>query len=873
MAKQTKRARKFEAKGGVKARLEKGTITKKGKLKHQKQRRKTDGSGAAEHLKRQANKASEEAAAQAERKRNENDFVDESNIGDLNIDDFFSTAFDNDASKEPKNDDASVEEESSSDEGDKKASSEDGSSSGNNDDSDEDDSAGSDDEEDLEKASERMKLEMEKLQEADPDFHKFLKENESSLLEFGDGEDQAMNDEEQDDDDEASREQAVVDDEEKEKQADSSISMSNKLLNSLHQGAFQAHGIKSLRKVVSAYKSACHLSDASQDDDDNRKKNERTYLFDSSALFDQLMLMCLNRCHDEFRYHLLGKGSVEPSGSESKKQKKKKNQEDDHDDDNVDFDDSKPLNPKLLMKSYKWPEVKPILQTFFKATIHILKESKEPKLLTFILKALSKYMPFLTPLPKVATSMLTTLTSLWSAPLDTSEDYQVVRLNAFLRIRQLALTQPFPFIEECLKKTYLAYAKRAKFGTASSVTSQLPTLTFMGNCVVELYSLDYHSSYQHAFVYIRQLALHLRTALQKKTPESFQAVYCWQYMHCLKLWTAVLTASLTVGRDDDNDNENDGDEDMEYGARPDEAKLLRSLVYPLAEVLYGVARLVPTTRHLPLRFVCVRLLQQLAAASEMFIPTTSILLEVLDLKEIHMKPKRIKGRSTTRGLVLPLILKLPKEAPLRTSEQLESCISEVYLLLNREVDLYKYSAGFPEFSVRICQHLRKFAKETKNGRWRAYAKGCIELCDKNVAFAVKGRSLLTEAPKDVKRLEVLKPTNVPNMHKRYDASVSKEKPLLDSAASVRPASKVSKRKLVDDDEEMEEEDIQNQENSKEDDSEDEDEKPKKKKTKKTKKKQKEPIKVNEADLKNTKALEEEDDVVEEGVSWLDEDSD
>jgi hypothetical protein len=28
-------------------------------------------------------------------------------------------------------------------------------------------------------------------------------------------------------------------------------------------------------------------------------------------------------------------------------------------------------------------------------------------------------------------------------------------------------------------------------------------------------------SYQHAFVYIRQLALHLRTAMQKKTPRSF----------------------------------------------------------------------------------------------------------------------------------------------------------------------------------------------------------------------------------------------------------------------------------------------------------------------------------------------------------------
>ena len=47
--------------------------------------------------------------------------------------------------------------------------------------------------------------------------------------------------------------------------------------------------------------------------------------------------------------------------------------------------------------------------------------------------------------------------------------------------------------------TYLAYAKRAKFANTTTVTSFLLTLKYMGNCVMELYSLDYASSYQHAF--------------------------------------------------------------------------------------------------------------------------------------------------------------------------------------------------------------------------------------------------------------------------------------------------------------------------------------------------------------------------------------
>jgi len=400
----------------------------------------------------------------------------------------------------------------------------------------------------------------------------------------------------------------------------------------------------------------------------------------------------------------------------------------------------------------------------------------------------------------------------------------------------MALTQPFPFIEQCLKSTYLAYAKRAKFATAASLTSLLPTITFMGNCIVELYSLDYASSYQHAFVYIRQLALHLRSAIQKKTPEAFRIVYCWQYIHCLKLWTAVLCSAA--------------------GKIDDEAQLMKSLIFPLTEVIFGVIRLVPTTRHLPLRLHCVRLLQQISAASELYIPTTSVLLEVLDLKELYLKPKRIDTRGKdVRGIRLPLILKLPKEGALRTAEQLDACLAEVFVLLNREVDLYRYSAGFPEFSVRICQRLRKYSKDTKNGRYRAYSRGCIELCAKYSAAAIKARSQLQEAPKDVKRLEVLKPSNVPTMNDRYEASIAKEKRLEQASQPVlSDAAKRSEREVAG----MPSKVAKDAEGS-----EDDGERSKSKNTRKQKKKK---LEVNKKDLENIGALEEQDEV-QEGIDW------
>lgn len=56
---------------------------------------------------------------------------------------------------------------------------------------------------------------------------------------------------------------------------------------------------------------------------------------------------------------------------------------------------------------------------------------------------------------------------------------------------------------------YLAFARNCKFTTAKT----LPQVRFMKNCLVELLAVDPPTSYQHAFVYIRQLAIHLRTAL------------------------------------------------------------------------------------------------------------------------------------------------------------------------------------------------------------------------------------------------------------------------------------------------------------------------------------------------------------------------
>lgn len=903
--KQSKRQRKFQATGGVRGRLERGQHLLGGKhskgggagAKNRKRQPPSRSGGdamandpSAQAAKRQ--RAAESTEAKSDAHRRPDNLLSRENLGDLDMDSFFRQFApshendgddDDDSNAEDDDDDgdaSSNDDNSDNDDSDQQrdarkestaakdpkkkggepaAAASSSSSSSDSSDSDDDGdgdadraaSAADDDDEDddIEAAERSLRAEMSKMKRSDPEFHEFLMENEESLLAFG---------EEDEDDEEVAADDDADADEEKVGKGQSSpstrqteIPLTPQLLSSLARGAFQHHGVKTLKKMVAAYRSACHLSEAADTDNDNnnkpllrrsgessRQQQQLLYHIDSSQVFDDLMVLCLSRCHEEFHHHLLldgkkketesgGKKEDEDEGSEEEAAAAKEEEDED--------EENKPINPKVLEKAARWNDLRPILMSFFRSTLHVLEDAKEPELLTFVLKALAKYMRYLTPFPRIAESMLKSMTALWSAPLEASESYQVVRVHAFLRIRQLALTQPFPFIEECLKKTYLAYAKRAKF--AGSSQHSLPALTFMGNCLVELYSLDFDSSYQHAFVYIRQLALFLRTALQKKTPEAMQQVYCWQYLQCLKLWVAVLSQA----------------------APADDGQMMRSLVYPLTEIILGTVRLVPSpVRHLPFRFHCVRLLQQLAAASEVFIPTTALLLDCLDWKEWTLPPKKSRARDATRGVQLHFLLKLGKDDPLRTHEQLEAAAAEFFALLQREIELYRYSAGFPEFSIRIVARLRHFVKETRNPRFRAHARACLDLCDKYSKFAIQERSKLQEAPRDVKRLECLKPVSEKSMRERHQLAIDKENAILEASRPVTSAKTNDKPTECDEDSDASEVS-------------EEEEKPPIKKKKSRKHKKKKPVNQEELEkqMLDRDALMEEQDQVEEGVDWLD----
>jgi len=136
---------------------------------------------------------------------------------------------------------------------------------------------------------------------------------------------------------------------------------------------------------------------------------------------------------------------------------------------------------------------------------------------------------------------------------------------------------------------------------------------------------------------------------------------------------------------------------------------------------------------------------------------------------------------------MSFLIRLPQVDTLRSHEQLEAGMSELFVLLQREIELYRYSAGFPEYSSRIIQRLRRFCKETHSGRWRTFGRGCIDACERYSSIAVETRSKLQEAPKDVQRLECLRPGSEPSMRERHEIALQKEMKAMDAKLAATSA--------------------------------------------------------------------------------------
>lgn len=493
------------------------------------------------------------------------------------------------------------------------------------------------------KVAQSHKASLNKLKSIDPEFYKFLEQNDKKLLNFdadheideSDSDEEAQQ-EEEDSDGEDDAEAGLVhkpvadfeggsdesdfevdgaeqDDEEAEvvpKGGTRLITL--KLLKQWQQDLSKDKvDIDVVKNVISAVNSAL-LSISGE------HVSGMTFKVEGAAVFNGVLQLCVLHLHPAVKRYLglVGQTSKQPH------------------------------------KCKKWNKIRAPLKDYFIDLTKLLEHVSSTNILVVLLKHLHQISPMVASFSTLTKPILKRLVVLWSTSDET------VRVLAFLSILRITRGQQTSFLNLILKAMYLSYVRNSKFVSPGT----LPSINFMRRSLTEMFALDLNVSYQHVFLYIRQLAIHLRNALTLKKKDSFQAVYNWQFVNSLRLWVELLSATANKSQ-------------------------LQPLVYPLVSIITGTIKLIPTAQFFPLRFHLIQTLIQLSKETHTFIPVMPFVLEVLLSNTFNKKHSKV----SMKPLAFTSILRLNKGQLLENGfrDEVSRIFIYIYIQFLQTPNLYR----------------------------------------------------------------------------------------------------------------------------------------------------------------------------------------
>lgn len=361
-----------------------------------------------------------------------------------------------------------------------------------------------------------------------------------------------------------------------------------------------------------------------------------------------------------------------------------------------------------INKCKKFKKIQSLLRIYLLDIVNLLENVTSSNILTVLLKHLHQLASTLPAFSSITKPVLKRLVKIWSSSEET------IRILAFLCILKITRLQQQTYLEVVLKVMYLSYVQNSKFVSPST----LPSINFMRRSLTEMFALDLTTSYKHAFLYIRQLAIHLRNAVTLQKKESLLAVCNWQYINSLRLWIDVLSVTNNKTQ-------------------------LHPLIYPLVSVIIGVIKLVPSAAYFPLRFHCCKMLADLSRETKTFIPILPFILETLNSNTFNSQHKKL----SMRPLKFICILRL-SQSQLEENSFRDEIIEQVYGLTLQVLAEESSSIAYPDLVIMPLMMLKEYIKQAKSSNYSKKLKELIEKIQENANFMEKERKQVNFALKD-----------------------------------------------------------------------------------------------------------------------------
>ncbi|KAI0895958.1 Noc2p family protein [Annulohypoxylon nitens] len=536
---------------------------------------------------------------------------------------------------------------------------------------------------------------MDALAEDDPEFYKFLKENDPEALEFDDADlaevDELSASEEEDQPKKKrkkEKKQAKADDEEEEVTAENELTQA--MVARWKAALSEKQSLRAARQVVLAFRSAAHLN---EDDDDAERK--QPYKISSPEVFHDILIVALKQIPEVLQHH-------------------------------VPIKESSFGKVQVPTDSKKFKTLSNLLKSYVSAILHLLDTLSDDATLKLTLSAITPLIPYLLSFRKLLKNLIKSVVGFWSQ--STSSDS--TRITAFLVLRRLVVVGDKGVREAVLKATYQGLIAGPRVTNVNTIQG----INLMKNSAAELWGLDQNIGYTTAFAFIRQLAIHLRNSIVHNQNESYKTIYNWQYIHSLDFWSCVLSEHCSPLKE----------------AEAGKESQLKLLIYPLVQVTLGAMRLIPTAIYFPVRFHMIRSLLRVSRSTGTYIPLASALFEVLNSAEMRKSPKP----STIKPLDFHVAYKAPKSY-LRTRVYQDGVGEQVVELFAEYFVLWSTNIAFPEFALPVIIMLKRWLKQSRrktggnnNNKVRAGLVLLVQKLEANAKFIEGKRAKVDFSPKD-----------------------------------------------------------------------------------------------------------------------------